>query len=170
MLLTQISSFRGELVFLQSKRILPAILASTFVALLSGCGKSEEPVKGFILPPGDAAKGEIAFVEIGCNKCHTVVGADIEQPASEKFRIELGEDARRVRHYGDLLNSVVNPDHKVSAAYRVRDESNESFASPMPKFTNKMTVEQMTNIVEFLHKSYEKNHDKYSGRYYYYRP
>ena len=140
------------------------------LAFLSGCEKAQAPVKGFILPPGDATLGKQAFVEIGCPKCHTVVGANIQQPPSEQFHIELGEDNRRVRHYGDLLTSVVNPDHKVSAAYRVQDESKDEISSPMPKFASTMTVEQMLNIVEFLHQAYEKSQDEYLGHYYYYGP
>lgn len=151
-------------------RMAQALFIIISLALLNGCGKPQEPVKGFILPPGDAALGKQAFVEIGCPKCHTVVSAEIEQPPSEQFHIELGVDKRRVRHYGDLLTSVINPDHKVSPAYRVRDEAKEGFSSPMPKFASTMTVEQMINIVEFLHQAYEKSQEKYSGYYYYYGP
>ncbi len=140
------------------------------IVLLCACSEVEKPVKGFILPPGDAVVGKAAFVEIGCPKCHTVAGTDITQPPSEQFHIELGKDDRRVRHYGDLLTSVVNPDHKVSPAYRVQNESKDEFSSPMPKFANEMTVAEMINIVEFLHGAYEKNLDKYLGHYYYYGP
>ena len=135
-----------------------------------GCSKDQRTVEGFVLPPGNVEQGKAAFVEIGCPKCHTVANSDIEQPADASFHVEIGGEVRRVKHYGDLLTSVVNPDHKVSRVYRVQDESGQEFSSPMPKFADTMSVTQLIDLVEFLHSTYTSAVPEYGGRYYYYGP
>ena len=103
-------------------------------------------------------------------RCHTVAGTDIEQPPGEQFHIQLGGKQTRVKHYGDLLTSVVNPDHKVAKMYQVTKETGKTDSSPMPKFTGRMTVDQLVDIVEFLHSSYTSTQPDYLGTYYYYGP
>lgn len=151
-------------------RLLNIAIFTTALFSAAGCSEQEQAVRGFILPEGDAEVGKATFVAIGCPKCHTVAGADITQPAGEQFHIELGGVQTRVKHYGDLLTSVVNPDHKVPKAYQVSKEAGKTDSSPMPKFTDRMTVDQLVNIVEFLHASYTSTQPEYLGPYYYYGP
>ena len=136
--------------------------------VLSACSQEQQPVQGFILPPGDIDKGRVIFVETGCPQCHTVADSDIEQPPGSEFHVKIGGEVRQVKHYGDLLTSIVNPDHKVSRVYRVQDESGKDFSSPMPQFAETMTVSQMIDLVEFLHSTYQTSTPEYGGRYYYY--
>ena len=145
-------------------------LATSLLMTAVACSKQDPALRGFILPKGDAEMGKATFVAIGCPKCHTVAGANIEQPPGEQFHIELGGAQTQVKHYGDLLNSVVNPDHRVPKAYQVSTEAGKSDSSPMPKFTNRMTVDQLVDIVEFLHTSYTSTQPDYLGPYYYYGP
>ncbi len=137
---------------------------------VGGCGETQQPIKGFILPPGDIEKGKTYFVEMGCPTCHTIAESDITQPESAKFHVQLGGETRRVKHYGDLLTSVINPDHRVSGVYRVQDESGKKFSSPMPDFTGQMTVAQLIDLVEFLHSTYSKAQPDYTGHVYNYGP
>ena len=153
-----------------STHLIFILLASLVILMMSACSDQDRSVRGFILPQGDVELGKATFVAIGCPKCHTVAGANIEQPSGEQFHIELGGEQTRVKHYGDLLTSVVNPDHKVPKAYQVNKETGKSNSSPMPKFTDRMTVDQLVNIVEFLHASYTSTRPEYLGTYYYYGP
>ena len=137
--------------------------------VLSACSQEQQPVQGFILPQGDVDKGKAIFVEAGCAQCHTVADSDIEQPPGAAFHVKIGGEGRKVKHYGDLLTSIVNPDHKVSRVFRVEDESGEGFSSPMPKFADTMTVTEMVDLVEFLHSTYQRSVPGYGGRYYYYQ-
>ncbi|MGR8948567.1 MAG: c-type cytochrome [Gammaproteobacteria bacterium] len=151
-------------------RLLRLLSVVPIIGLIASCSDNGEAVRGFVLPKGDVAAGQATFVEIGCPKCHTVAGTDIKQPDGEQFHIQLGGEQTRVKHYGDLLTSVVNPDHKVAKPYQVINEAGKDASSPMPKFVTTMTVEQLVDVVEFLHSSYTSTQPDYLGTYYYYGP
>jgi hypothetical protein len=135
--------------------------------LLVGCDKEGINVSGFVLPEGDAARGEAAFVELGCTACHTVAGTELTQPENSAFSVPLGGKVIRVKHYGDLLTSIVNPDHRIPPRYAQEAAMEGEPESPMPDFTVTMSVEQLIDVVAFLHGRYEKL-PHYSGRYYAY--
>lgn len=140
-------------------------------AVLMGCGQGAAPVKGFVLPEGDPEAGRLAFIELGCNRCHTVAG--VELPAFERDRpydIQLGGEVLRVRSYGDLLTSIVMPDHAISNLHKhqLSPEMFEAKDSPMPDTTTVMTVAQLLNITEFLHAHYEEYTPEYRGYNYVY--
>lgn len=127
--------------------------SAALVLLLTGCAQE------FALPEGDAAAGRDAFVSLGCNACHTVgdierADSDIEPPIDKR----LGGEVTRVRTYQDLVTSIINPTHRVSASYRERrfaelvDEQGES---RMPIYNDIMTVQQLVDIVTFLRPHYQ---------------
>jgi len=136
-------------------------------ALLGGCDQGGINVRGFILPEGDAARGEATFVELGCTACHTVAGTELEQPEDAPFNVALGGKVIRVKHYGDLLTSIVNPNHRVRPPYGQDAQAGGEVTSPMPDFTATLTVAQLIDVVAFLHGKYEKL-PNYGGKYYYY--
>jgi hypothetical protein len=144
-----------------------ALLVAAVALLLGGCDQGGTKVRGFILPTGDASRGEETFVALGCPACHTVFNSDISQPADADFSVQLGGRLLQVKHYGDLLTSIVNPDHRVLPPYDDDKSEEGKPRSPMPDFTATMSVQQLINVVEFLHGKYEKIPD-YGGRYYYY--
>lgn len=133
--------------------------------LLVGCDADGINVRGFVLPEGDPVRGEAAFVELGCTRCHTVVGTELSQPENPPYTVALGGKVIQVKHYGDLLTSIVNPNHRVRPPYAQAD--GEKVSSPMPDFTATLTVEQLINVVAFLHGKYDKL-PNYGGKYYYY--
>lgn len=149
-------------------------LALLLVTALAACSEDRPPVEGFVLPDGDIEQGKAAFVQLGCPQCHTVADSDIKQPEDPDFQVRLGGRLIQVEHYGDLLTSIVNPNHRVAPQMRLQEESgsegaggNEGPVSPMPDFTGDMTVAQLIDIVEFLHSKYTQL-PRYSGRYYHY--
>ena len=104
-----------------------------------------------VLPPGDAARGQAAFVKLRCHSCHRVQGVRLPSPvASPPVPITLGEAPSS---YTDayLVTSIIAPSHNIT-----RSELGESVASKgvsrMGDFTSVMTVRQLVDIVTFLRK------------------
>lgn len=127
------------------------LLAGLLFGLLAGCENNPRSSRGFRLPDGDAAKGREAFVALQCHKCHKVVGEELTPPVS--FNLTLGGETVRVRTYGQLVTSIINPSHVRSEQYL--KQLTEAKESPMPKFNHLMTVEQMIDLVAFLQPHYQ---------------
>jgi len=142
-------------------------LALLFIAAVAACSEEDTPVKGFVLPEGDSEQGKAAFLSLGCQQCHTVADSDIEQPDDAPHEIQLGGRLIQVEHYGELLTSIVNPNHRVAPQHDEMGDGEGDPVSPMPDFTDTMTVVQLIDVVEFLHSKYTQV-PKYSGRYYHY--
>ena len=152
-----------------SKFIRSVILASVILLVLPACSEQGKPVRGFVLPEGDIAQGEQVFVDFNCHGCHTI--PEMEFPATDftpPFILEIGGEVYRVKTYGELLTSVVNPDHIISPKYIAMLESanREAVISPMPYFGEEMTVAELIDVVEFLLAQYSKLQPQYYRGYY----
>jgi hypothetical protein len=148
----------------------PCARAASLIALatlLVACDQGGINVRGFVLPEGDPVRGEATFVEMGCTRCHTVANTELSQPENPPYSVALGGKVIQVKHYGDLLTSIVYPDHRVWPRYAQESADKEEVSSPMPDFTATLTVEQLIDLVAFLHGKYEKL-PNYGGKYYYY--
>ena len=125
------------------------------VSIVVACGLLQacaaELGSGFHLPQGDADRGREAFIALHCNACHSVAGR--EPPLSGPGTVILGGDTTRVKTYGDLVTSIVNPSHEVASDYRI----SAAQQSPMTfAFLNEVvTVQQLIDIVAFLQGEYE---------------
>lgn len=124
--------------------------------LLAGCPMNEKSPLGFRLPEGSIWKGKAAFVELGCIDCHSVINEDLmpEMKEPRAIHVELGGEVTRVKTYGQLVTSIINPSHVVKSQYRDKFTDAEG-NSLMPDFGEKMTVRQMIDIAEFLQSRYE---------------
>jgi L-cysteine S-thiosulfotransferase len=134
------------------------VLTMLAMVLLAGC-RQERPVKGFVLPPGDAERGREVFIAQACYQCHSIPGVELPARASEPpFVVELGGKVQRVKDYGELLTAVVYPDHVISPRYRnlLMQAGEDPNMSPMPYFADTLTVTELTHLVEFLHGQYER--------------
>ena len=126
---------------------------------LKGCTQESD---GFSLPEGDRSSGMQAFTKLGCNGCHSVadiayspVSVQIErlgQEVSTTVNVPLGGQTTRYRTQGDLVASVINPDHKMSRRY---DRSAATTDSPMVSSNTAMTVQELIDLVAFLQEEYE---------------
>lgn len=127
-------------------------LAALLLLLVTGCNPQ---AKGFALPPGDAQAGAAAFVKLGCNTCHSVEGQipQRETTTESTVAVVLGGRTTRVKTYGDLVTSIINPSHKLSRGTdkRTLGESGETL---MPTYNSTMTVEEMLDLTSFLQESY----------------
>jgi hypothetical protein len=148
---------------------LSGMLAIITLLALTACSGDSKPVKGFVLPEGDIAQGEQVFIDFNCHGCHTIPGKEFPETDFEPpFILEIGGEVYRVKHYGELLTAVVNPDHIISLKYRamVEQADRETVISPMPYYGEYMTVAQLIDLVEFLHAQYTKLQPQYYRGYY----
>ena len=72
------------------------------------------------------------------------------------FIVGLGGEVYRLKNYGDLLTAVVYPDHIVTPRYRemLKAVGKNPDLTPMPYFGDTMTVDELTDLVAFLHDQY----------------
>lgn len=125
------------------------LVGAALLTLLLGCDTSPKSSHGFRLPDGDTEKGREAFVALQCYSCHNVKG--VEMPPSTSLHLTLGGETTRVKTYGGLVTSIINPSHVVSEQYK--EELKEQL-SPMPEYNHVMTVQQMIDLVAFLQQHY----------------
>lgn len=153
----------------RARNRLLALCAVPMLLTLAGCGDESGPVKGFVLPQGDLQAGLQVFIDYNCYGCHTIAGHEFpEREFEPPFVIDLGGKVYRVRNYGELLTSVANPDHIISQKYvNLQQQAGRDVDhTPMPDFTDKMTVAELIDLVEFLHAQYSKMEPKYYRGYY----
>ena len=143
---------------LTTHRLISTFTAVFFVTILSACDVGTKPVKGFVLPEGDIEHGKELFASVGCRSCHTIKGEEFPPfEPNDDLNIELGGKVYRVKNYGELLTSIVNPKHTVSEKYRVTldDAEQKDAQSPMPTFNEALTVTQLIDLTAYLHSRYE---------------
>ena len=154
---------------LTSRRTAFGLFLTIAIAALGGCSKGPEPVKGFILPEGDIERGKEVFASTGCRYCHNIKDEEFGPLDGEQvLNITLGGEVHRVKNYGELLTSIVYPQHVVSARYRATLDSEErrDAESPMPEFNDVITVTQLIDLTTYLHSRYEELSPQYRGYYY----
>ena len=127
-------------------------------AVVTGCSDEPAPVEGFVLPKGDVVAGQEVFNSVGCRFCHSI--ADLDLPpfhSPQVLNIQLGGEVYKVQSYGELLTSIVNPEHKkLTKHLKQLPEEAKQLDSPMPEFNDVMSVRQLIDLTEFLHSRYEK--------------
>ena len=123
------------------------------VWLLAGCGVQMEE---FALPPGDPDAGKVTFVALGCTRCHSVAGSLALHPLGEAdTHFELGGRVSRVRTYGDLVTSIINPAHKISMSHIQGERLTPSGKTRMIEINRVMTVTELVDITSYLRDTYE---------------
>ena len=137
-------------------RLVMNLVALCALIFFAACDRGDREQRGIYLPEGDAANGEMHFVSLGCVSCHSVVGAELpESSEAAPVRVLLGSRTGRVMSYGDLVTSIVNPSHRLSARYR-EDKVSREGKSLMTSYNDVLTVTQLTDLVAFLQAHYER--------------
>jgi hypothetical protein len=119
------------------------------ISLLAGC---QDQSRGFALPPGNAETGKVLFSELGCNVCHAIPGVVDRRPGGDIF-VQLGGQVTRVKTYGDLVTSIINPSHRLSRGNDPRTRTDEG-ASKMRRYNDVLTVQQLIDLTSFLSPQY----------------
>jgi len=151
------------------KNYLYPVLTALVMIFLSACSEEGKPVRGFVLPEGDMAKGQQVFENYNCHACHTIAGVEFPDIEFEPpFILDIGGEVYRVKNYGELLTSVVNPDHIISKKYTVmlKNAGRDAEITPMPDYGGQMTVEELIDLVTFLHAQYTRLQPQYYRGYY----
>ncbi|ARN75154.1 c-type cytochrome [Oceanicoccus sagamiensis] len=122
--------------------------------LLTACETGPDSPRGFSLPKGDIAKGEEVFTTLGCMSCHTIKGIENNSTQTLEKPVPLGGKVSRIKTYGELVTSVINPSHKIARSYS-KEVATQPGQSPMPSFNDTMTVAQLVDLVTFLETNYQ---------------
>lgn len=133
---------------------LTTALATALVGAL-GLSACDVQAVGFSLPPGDEEAGRAVFVEMACGDCHSIAGDDeIRADATPFMTVALGGPTTRIRTYGELVTSVINPSHRIAP-----ENQGEPFVvdgvSQMQNYNDALTVTQLIDLVTFLEARYE---------------
>lgn len=129
------------------------------LAALAGCRTYPDYTSDFRFPitKGDVNHGREAFVRLGCPQCHTVDGVTLTEYTGTPFiNMPLGGELIFAKTYGDLMTSIINPDHIISDKYLQQlppDQRKRSNVSPMYLNPN-MKVTELIDIVTFLNSRY----------------
>lgn len=136
------------------------------VGLLQGCVQGPESAQGFRLPDGSPETGLQAFRDLNCQACHDVQGVDAPAESDTDTRVALGGEVTRVKTYGELVTSIINPSHKLAPGYREEDVTEDGMSLMEAAYLNEvMTVQELIDIVAYLQPLYEvrpPEHDPYT--------
>lgn len=119
-----------------------------------GCGSGRHSSTGFRLPDdGDADRGKVTFVALGCHGCHQVSGVDLPHVTAQvPAPVALGGEVDRVVTDGYLVTSITNPSYRL--AHYPKGQITIGGMSRMPLYTDRLTVRQLTDLVAFLQSRY----------------
>ena len=133
-----------------------AILLPAVLLLLTACDPSIRSRDAINLPEGDAARGKELFVSLGCVSCHLVIDEQLpETDRPDDSAVLLGSHTSTALTYGQLVTSIVNPSHRLSARYR-KDVVSADGESKMRVYNDVLTVSQLVDLVAFLAPRYER--------------
>ena len=134
--------------------MLPSARLVAALALLTlnvACSTARDPARGFRLSgTADIRRGKAAFLEDECNRCHEIAGANL--PGPEVQRIVLGGSVNHQPSDGYLVTAIINPAYH-AANYPLVDRPPEG-VSAMPHYAQRMTVQQLADIVGYLQTRY----------------
>ena len=123
---------------------------------LAACDFGPNSGEGFSLPEGNVDAGRQVFLDMGCNACHSI--GDIEQLPADGVDIpsvKLGGSVGRVKTYGNLVTSVINPSHRILRRYGNSEVTTEDGQSKMLNYNSVLTVAQLVDLVTFLDTNYD---------------
>ncbi len=132
------------------------LLASAILLVATACAPDPKSGSGFRLPDGNADAGKKAFVDLGCHVCHQLDGIDAKFEGTPAVRVRLGGETTRVRTYGDLVTSIINPSHRLATGYAPEVVAPEGKSlMEMAALNDRMTMRQLTDLVAFLQGKYQ---------------
>jgi mono/diheme cytochrome c family protein len=123
-------------------------------AMMGGCDRDRMSERGFALPAGNAAAGRETFLYMQCNQCHSVHGETLPTLAGSEPFVELGGPVTRVKTYGELVTSIINPSHKLADGYP-EDLIAEDGESRMYVYNGYMTIQELIDLVAYLQPFYD---------------
>jgi mono/diheme cytochrome c family protein len=136
-------------------RLFSIFVLGACIGGLTACDTGPKSARGFRLPDGNADKGQEIFVELECNSCHQISGMELPAPPERgPVTVILGGEVQSIKTYGELVSSVINPSHKLIRGYP-EDAISQDGQSLMTVYNDRMTVQQLIDLVAFLQSKYE---------------
>ncbi|MDY6983349.1 MAG: hypothetical protein SV422_09685 [Pseudomonadota bacterium] len=141
------------------KSLFTALVVLGCTLLVGACRTYPDYTGDFRFPilRGDVMRGQQAFVQYSCHQCHTVDGITLpDMPQGRPVTVNLGGDLIFAKTYGDLVTSIINPDHVIAdewLAQLPRPTRREVDSSPMYVDPD-MKVTELIDIVAFLNSRY----------------
>jgi hypothetical protein len=137
------------------QRVLILLGLLAVLAVTSGCAPESGSSGEYYLPEGSAGNGQKAFVSLECTACHRVQGHDLPAPQTNgPMMVILGGGVTKVRTYGELVTSIINPSHRLARGFPT-EEVSEDEQSRMTVYNELMTVQQLIDLVAFLQAEYD---------------
>ena len=129
------------------------VLSGAVLLLLAGCNPQ---AKGFALPEGDADAGKAAFQRLGCQRCHSIADELDKIPDGHpEIHFKIGGATTQVRTYGDLVTSIINPNHRISGYIKMEANLDAEGNSMMPSHNEVMTVQELVDLTTYLQTTYQ---------------
>ena len=130
------------------------LLLLVTVVALTGCDTGPKGSVGFTLPDGDIEKGKANYVAFQCNLCHSTDSVpQMTGDAAPAIAVPLGGETTRIKSYGELVTSIINPSHRV-ARRQSADIAHPDGTSKMISYNDVMTVTQLIDLVAFVQSNY----------------
>ena len=142
-------------------RFSPLTLLLLGAMSLTGCDTGPKGSVGFTLPDGDVEQGKANYVTFGCNGCHTTETVS-QLEGADAISVPLGGETTRIKSYGELVTSIINPSHRV-ARRKSPDMADPEGESKMVTFNDVMTVTQLIDLVAFVQSNYTLSPYKHSN-------
>jgi sulfur-oxidizing protein SoxX len=134
------------------------VLGVCLLLFVFGC---DQQGQGFNLPKGNVEQGRMTFILLQCNACHSVTTSEnsatkgIEWDGVEDgVHVVLGGQVTRIKTYGDLVTSIINPNHKLSRGLDKKTIT-EDGTSKMRVYNEIMSVQELIDLVSYLESKYE---------------
>ena len=122
--------------------------------LLAACDRDPMSERGFRLPEGNAMAGRETFQYMQCNQCHTIADETLPLVPGYEPYVELGGQVTRVKTYGELVTSIINPSHKLAEGY-AEELVSEGGESKMYVYNGYMTIQELIDLVAYLQPHYD---------------
>ena len=134
------------------------LISKTLIALgavvLVGCDTGPKSSIGFSLPDGDAEQGKANYTYFACNACHVTEDVPyLDADDDLAPRVVLGGETTRIKTYGELVTSIINPSHRVARRHSPT-QADASGESIMITFNDVMTVTQLIDLVAYVQSQY----------------
>ena len=136
------------------KNIISPALIVVSALFLAACDSGPSGSMGFTLPDGNVERGKANYVKFKCNTCHENDEVpQLKNGNAASISVTLGGETTRIKTYGELVTSIINPSHRV-ARRKSPDMADTSGNSKMVNFNDVMTVSQLIDLVAFVQSNY----------------
>ena len=132
------------------------ILLTALFSVLVGCDLGANSPRGFSLPEGNIENGKQVFMKYRCVDCHSI--PDIEVADGHQYLtvkpIPIGGSSPRIKTYGELVTSVINPSHKISGR-QPASVTSQNGQSLMRNINDEISVTELIDLVAYLQSNYK---------------